>query len=230
MNTQKREKPILFSGPMVCSILGGKKTQTRRIIKPVRNFEHHGICKPEMAADSWAVWWHGAETDRVGCLQECPYGKPGDRLWVREAWRTGSKLDSLSWLGISERAKEAGYSPGCPIRYEASGTVRRWGDNDTDHFGGWGRYRHARFMPCWASRITLEITEVRVERLQEISEEDARAEGVEITDEWTGAAEDLNGRHVMAYSILWDSINGKASWKANPWVWALTFKRITPTR
>jgi hypothetical protein len=222
-----KERPILFSAPMVRAILAGQKTQTRRIVKPVRGFEHHNICRPDMMADSWSVWWHGGVTDRVGCSQDCPYGKPGDRLWVRETWRTRDCFDKTSPSGIAAKAEAAGFRPGAPIIYEADGFDRTWGDNDAGDFGAAGKIRQSIFMPRWASRITLEITAVRVERLQEITEGDALAEGVD----WRAVENShLGNVRRSHFTALWESINGKDSWTSNPWVWVISVKQIEASK
>jgi hypothetical protein len=187
-----KERPILFSSPMVRAILAGTKTQTRRLVKPVRGFEHNNVCRPDMAADSWAVWWHG-EFERVGCLQTCPYGVPGDRLWVRETWQ--------------ENTPPSGYI------YRA--------DDVAGHIdSGW---RPSIFMPREACRLRLEVTDVRVQRLQDISEQDAKAEGVPTRTYTDGRGFEPA---TLGFRYLWDSINAKrAAWDSNPWVWALTFRR-----
>lgn len=246
--------PILFRAPMVRAIIEGRKTQTRRVIKPVRGFEKHDICKPEMAADPWAVWWHGSETDRVGCLQECPYGKPGDRLWVRETWaapekrmgRVAYNADGLCGAWLSDgaggktfighgRVLEAeGYHQCFPKRGAESHGLAKYGGiprGPYPHKYGW---RPSIFMPRWASRITLEITEVRVQRVQEISGEDVLAEGVTFPGRdgmltiapIAKLSDDAFLRN--AYLQLWDSINAKRGfpWATNPWAWAITFKRV----
>lgn len=183
-----REKPILFSGPMVRAILEGSKTQTRRVCKlDVRG----GMPQPEF--DS--------------LLRYCPYGQPGDRLWVRETcWLYGR------WevKGVRKNGKPSWRFVliGKRVRFDKPGTdesMAYWGGGE-----GWS-WRPSIHMPRWASRITLEITGVRVERLGEISESDARAEGVQ---------------SVAEFKELWASINGPGSWEANPWVWVVEFRRI----
>jgi hypothetical protein len=173
------------------------------------------------AADPWAVWWHGPDTDRVGCLQDCPYGKPGDRLWVRETWHTHACFDSLAPRDITARS----------IHYAADGPC------DT------GKTRVSIHMPRWASRITPQITGVRVERLQDISEDNALAEGVERSPEPYPCWGMGGGSHMEAeaqrrweskysrwhrdrYRELWESINGDGSWALNPWVWVIEFKVV----
>lgn len=191
----------------VRAILAGTKTQTRRVASPKRSIE--------------------PMTD------ECPYGLEGSRLWVREAWRTLDELDGHSGSRIAEMCQDAGYRrPWAPIQYEADNHRRNW-----QHVGTPphteppkpGRYRHARFMPRWASRITLEITAVRVERLQDISEADAISEGIERQgDDWRnyGNPFDCCLRPRTSYATLWAAIHGRGSWDANPWVWVIQFKPV----
>lgn len=206
-----RERPILMSAPMVRAIMAGTKTQTRRAWKMPRGCGWYSEMGGEQAGwfvDHGQPWWLHVNESR------CPYGHPGDRLWVREAWRAMAIFDNRPPRDL-----------GVPVAYIA--------DESAGALPGFGRYRHARFMPRWASRITLEISDVRVERLCEISEADAVAEGLEWRDEcW--ATYDADGRMVCggspdpreAYRCLWININGPGSWDANPWVWALTFRRI----
>jgi len=207
-----KERPILFSAPMVRAILEGRKTMTRRVVKPVPS----------------DVWGHGVITDtrstKFGkfCVHmrgefcgdvhvECPYGTPGDRLWVRETF------------GYPEQNHENG------IVYRA--TDSSWDDASTKNTKTiiW---KPSIFMPRRESRITLDVTAVRVERLQEITEEDAIAEGVEIIPDAGVCYKDYTGRCVCkecaVYSFwsLWEKINGRESLDANPWVWVVGFKRV----
>lgn len=232
-----KEKPILFSAPMVCAILEGRKTQTRRVIES-RSTKH-----PEIVfVDDGGGWWpylsddgesHVVDEGEITC--PCPYGRVGDRLWVREAWRVPVSLNDLSGEQIAEKCLAAGYSrPWCPTQYEADGA--RASEKDWREFGSHpstevpGRYRHARFMPRWASRITLEVTGVRVERLQDITEQQALEEGIKQCD--GGAWDYLANDWAQGYSprgsfgSLWQSLNGAGSWYANPWVWVVEFKRV----
>lgn len=192
-----KARPILFSAPMVRAILEGRKTQTRRVVKPQP-------VDPFTGRDLSA----GARPDS---LPHCPYGQPGDHLWVRETWQP-------------ERHNQCER-----ITYAADGGVAFVDDSDVPR--NWRRPKAARtgnitplYMPRWASRITLEVTGVRVERLQDITEEDARAEGVE--------ADDIGKVGLPCYSArqnferLWESINGAGSWAANPWVWVVEFRRV----
>lgn len=249
------DKPILFSGPMVRAILDGRKTVTRRVLKP-QPPEWATFCQELQGlyvSRGWApsgLWqWSEPEQNPPRKLRRWPahvkgpmagidYGMkplhaPGDRLWVREAWRTDSGLDHLSGKGIEQACLEAGYkAPWAPIAY-GDGTVVNW---QKEH--GLGRYRHARFMPRWASRITLEVTGVKVERLQDISEEEAAAEGpsCHVCGGGFPSEDDCHCFHRdkparIDFHALWDSINGKregASWDDNPWVAAISFRRVTP--
>lgn len=202
------ERPILFSGAMVRALLAGTKTQTRRVVKMKK---HHQIEQRDDGTN-WP-WMYDGERDDDSWMR-CPYGQPGDQLWVREAWRAVMEADHL------------------PPR-DLSPAHRVWYEADAPHQPGFGKLRPSMFMPRWASRITLEITSVRVERLQSISEADAMAEGVTALpcgDMWTaggmydGPLHDANP--CGAYRRLWDSINGPDSWEANPWVWAVEFKPL----
>lgn len=190
-----RERPILFSGPMVRALLDGTKTQTRRVWKMPRGcswYEGHGGEAAGMVQDDEGpAWWHVSE-------QRCPYGQPGDRLWVREAWRTEPALDPCPPREIA--------MVGAPVQYEAG--------PHADVLGG--KLRPSMFMPRSLARITLVVTDVRVERLQDISEADAIAEGVEAERPDTA---------VGAYEWLWEAINGPGSWDANPWVWVVEFRK-----
>lgn len=176
-----KERPIIFSAPMVRAILSGAKTQTRRVVKPIH-----------MATV-------GAEQFPI--LAICPYGRPGDRLWVRETWKhiEGGAIYDASGGTIDAFDPETIYRADRPNRY-----------------GPWMSPIH---MPRWASRITLEITDVRVERLQDISEDDAYAEGVKHSEHGGITARD-------GFQRLWESINGAGSWDTNPWVWVIEFKKL----
>lgn len=198
-----KERPILFSAPMVRAILAGTKTQTRRVVKP----------RP-MPAGGWTVaarprgfeitYWDSDEQERCGIA--CPYGKPGDRLWVRE---TFAKIDGQT-------------QPWIETDYRATYTH---GDRLGDTLGIKKRWTPAIHMPRAASRITLEVTGVRVERLQAISASDAIAEGIP-----RGGPENPDGIEQREYRTLWESINGPASWDANPWVWVIEFDRVEALR
>jgi len=218
-----KERPILFSPPMVCAILGGKKTQTRRVVKQQPPETTIGVTTwyhPDPRAHFYAWTEDGkgeVELADDGWCKPCPYGQPGDRLWVREAWRV---IDLAN-----------GFAP-----REITAAHRIWYEADVPHESPAGRYRPGMFMPRWASRIKLEITGVRVERLQDIREADAVAEGVSpanccMRDDDTSALSRIgpvfgNSFPIARYAALWESINGHGSWEANQWVWVVEFKRI----
>lgn len=191
------DKPIPFSAPMVRATLDDLKEQTRRILKPQPQ------CFQDPPGFSWGkysgLWpddWFGYGNEIDGAL---PYA-PGDRLWVREAWRTEARFDHLPPRDVPHDAL---------VSYEA--------DYDQEPNDGCrGRYRHARFMPRWASRITLEVTDVRVQRLGEISHDDAVAEGVGIYPHSMSAQK--------RFREIWEGIHGPGAWEANPWVVAVSFR------
>lgn len=201
-----REKPILMSAPMVRAILEGRKTQTRRVVTP----------QPEFTAASGDSWeWHGGPAlARAGygsryvhsnwtaveraMLKVCPFGQPGDRLWVRETWAPMPGGPETKQNGVVYRASEGG----------------KW------------TWKPSIFMPRWASRITLEITGVRVERLQEITRDSALAEGVDLSMElWPNV--NSSDKALKRFPALWESINGKKHpWDSNPFCWVIEFKRL----
>jgi len=235
--TDIKERPILFSAPMVRAILEGRKTVTRREIKPrMRSadcqFELHqqpdGSWRPMHTFDESCMDDQGTEHPIV-----CPYGKPGDRLWVRETWYCDHfevmrgpylKPDDLD----IDEARDDG-----TLVYAADGLTPYEADQPV-----WKPSIH---MPRWVSRILLEITDVRVERLQDISEKQALAEGIvgvafRPDDGWpictgymVGPDDGKTGLQTTAanaFAGLWDSVGG--DWAANPWVWVIEFKKVTP--
>jgi hypothetical protein len=188
------ERPILFSAPMVRAILAGTKTQTRRVVKPAHK-----------------AWIEMPVTHQLGEWDKrpLPYGKPGDRLWVRETWQAVSGNDRARHIMTHPRP-DRGW-----LEYAATPRA------DEPAY----KWRPSIHMPRWASRITLEVTGVRVERLQDISEADAMAEGVHYSLlEKIQAGQDRWARH--AYKKLWESIHGPGSWDLNPWVWVVEFKGV----
>lgn len=204
----KNEKPILFSGEMVRAILEGRKTQTRRFAAP--------------ASGSFPL-----------SAPNFKYGNVGDRLWVRETWRTEVHTGEYKMIGYRANDTNEDCRPATNLS-EFNRLWEKYQDN------GW---RPSIFMPRWASRITLEITAVRVERLKDISEVDAKAEGItprQYRDDtfWTNYLKGTKPKGgvdgeviafrspIESYSSLWNSINGAGSWDANPWVWVIEFKKI----
>lgn len=220
-----RERPILFNSEMVRAILEGRKTQTRRVVKKAE-LDSRIYYNPVIVSG------YGGWVNEHGRPRPCPYGAPGDRLYIKEKWATSPCLDKSNAADIERRALDANYSkPWAPLYYFADDTFDNW---DKTTWGDYiGRLRHARFMPRWASRITLEITGVRVERVQDISEEDAKAEGA-TPDHFENASfqtgpSGKNNPFIRGFWQLWDSINGKdetKSWDANPWVWVVEFRRV----
>ena len=218
-----KERPILFNAPMVRAILDGSKTQTRRVVKPQPDWVNEnagcgiatgGGIMPSPRSD-W-LHWRGSRLLRPE--PRCPYGLPGDRLWVRENFAIVPRTAYARSDGVQQ-------------------TLRPDDDHDAaiyragwDRSNGGFRWRPSIHMPRWASRILLEITDVRVERLQDISEADAQAEGVKVDGNGHAVRDDVVnvGGARTAFAELWESINGPDSWSANPWVWVIEFRRIEP--
>lgn len=220
------EHPILFSAPMVRALLAGRKTQTRRVL-PARHPrcpQHCHIRLDVMAPEENAIWYWDGKHDRVGASLPLRFAR-GDRLWVRETWRSVGHLDSHSGKQMAAACLDAGYpKPWAPIEYQADGSRDNWID---DYGSGPGRLRASIHMPRWASRLTLLVTDVRVQRLQDVSAEDAQAEGVEPFGDGSAFVR-LQGAQTYStvrgcFAALWDSINGADAWAANPWVVAVTF-------
>ncbi|MBD8493874.1 hypothetical protein [Pseudomonas syringae] len=215
---QPKEKPILFSGPMVRAILEGRKTVTRRVVK-VQPFDlswsrrdHRFGYAVGRAENGDEIDGFHAYTTRSGgdWSAKCTFGQPGDRLWVREAWAeiNVAQAPGEKWI------------------------VYRECDNRTDYGGPWKPSIHMRRRD---SRILLEVTAVRIERLQAITDEQAIAEGID--QDWLSDAQDrydmvadhnFTGRPAAAgaFRYLWEGINGADSWDCNPWVWVVEFKRV----
>lgn len=206
------ERPILFSGEMVRAILDGRKTMTRRVVKQDLA---SGFDEPRGLSDIEAGYPFVECEDGYHSAKElCPYGQPSDHLWVRETFGYLQEPDEHE-----------------PIFYRADYSQN---DIQTQILPKW---KPSIFMPRWSSRITLEITSVRVERLQDISEEDARAEGVECVGKTREFHEPLYKNYFLennpdrsakySFRTLWDSINGKKHpWSSNPFVWVIEFKNI----
>ena len=218
-----KERPILFSGPMVNAIFDGRKTQTRRVVKPQP--EQRGTTAGPIYDQ---LVWKGHALSESGKLADMsshsPYGQPGDRLWVRETFRYGWSREEKFYndadgASRSERAWERCDEPTEDrVWYDADGApgecpYDEWAELKTPSI----------YMPRWACRLGLTVTDVRVERLQEISAADVLAEGV-------GPCGEADNRTWLRKSFhdLWDSINKKRGfgWDVNPWVWTITFERI----
>lgn len=233
-----KEHPILFSGPMVRAILEGRKTQTRRVVKPQPSYIIDSQCRTYEPAleDQHGEMYPGPEV--FGFYNEehgwkSPYGKPGDRLWVREPYYQQGHWEPVPGIRTKHgRQKWRFVSQGDVCFDEPKDAPIRLGRHHRDPETVAWHKRLARFMPRTASRITLEIVSVRVERLSEITEADAIAEGIAKTDLWPNAWTDYMDDFGwmtdprMSYASLWESINGKGSCETNPWVWVVEFKRV----
>ena len=234
-----RERPIIIQAESVRAILAGRKTQTRRVVKPqpgdvlppIRVEEYEPVRVDRNGEEYAGEPIFGAYSADGEWGVRCPYGAPGDRLWVREAWRP--------WFNESEYAVVQYRADGATRKPEGLDVATGWHfAHECDYATDESPWRSPLFMPRWASRLTLEITDVRVQRLQEISEQDAEAEGIvrvdDIGDGNTAPAyAGTDGSFTNGWSAqsalarVWDAINGRRfPWSANPWVWAVTFKRV----
>ena len=199
-----KEHPILFNTENVRAILDGRKAQTRRVIKSQPPASYHS---PIEIVDAMWGFLKPSQGDLPHIIT-CPYGQAGDRLWVRETWNVGYEYDALSPSGLWNHPQ---------VYYIA---------DDLRGIALIGKTRPSIFMPRWASRITLEITEVRVERLQEISINDCKNEGIK--DRVTKVGNDWLSDAIVQFRELWDSLNAKRGygWEVNPWVWVVLFRRL----
>lgn len=204
--TVPTEKPVLFVAPMVRAILAGRKTVTRRVVSR------------QVAADLDGFLHESMDIRVAG--RGCPYN--ADRLWVRETWRTAAR----DGINGAEYAADGAFVPIANTREAADAWV------DAHENGKHGsKWRPSIFMRRWACRLVLAVESIRVERLQDISEEDARAEGVTAQPHPLLATTPVGTSAKDEFADLWQSINGKrpgCSWDANPWVWRVAFSRVTP--
>jgi len=191
-----KARPILFSGEMVRALLAGQKTQTRRIVKPQPEEYYvagHGVGRSGYPSEWSKDFWENCRTEYEWRTKAvCKYGRIGDLLWVREAFR----YDDFNPSQVIYRADVP-----CDIVKDTKGIIN---------------YKPSIHMPRKCSRLTLKITNIRVERVQYITEQDAIAEGIK----------ELQGGATIEYRLLWEKINGKGSWEQNPWVWCLSFQVI----
>lgn len=193
-----KEIPLLFSSPMVLATLADLKTKTRRTSK---------LDIINKSPDDWEFLsfadgkyhFKNKLTNRLFSVK-CPYGQVGDRLWVRETWQMHPSWNAFSPSRITNH--------NCVYYTATDGIIEE------------SKVRPSIHLPRWASRLTLEVVSIKVERLNDITEADAMAEGVGTEGEEGFAT------HWKAFSTLWDSINGEGSWDANPWVWVVEFKRL----
>lgn len=244
-----KERPILFSAPMVRAILAGQKTQTRRIVKPQPVIEGGQF---SWKTTGWSVIGPAKSAREIGRIgictggmmtgmpDLCPYGypgdseEPGDRLWVRETWRhTASTLEEA-------RAITEDITSGTAVDWRATYIDRLMTElgfsrEDAEMADDFENWRPSIHMPRWASRILLEIVSVRAEPLQDISEADCWAEGIEeVMHDFDELGQAQMAKRLGCciddakplYAQLWESINGAGSWDANPWVWVVEFKRV----
>lgn len=229
-----KEKPILFSPAMARAVLSGKKTQTRRVVRGAWH-EPEGYLQSEPEGEDLETdksdkgdttkreWYFSCRGVPASHIATCPYGEVGDRLWVREEhyifghWEMveglRTKTDKDKWRFVPD-SKQVQYEP--PENFRTS-RLRSNSENSAWH------KRLARFMPRWASRMTLEIDSVRVERLHDISEDDALSEGATTIRPEGEGGDELPSR---LFERLWTSINGRDSWDLNPWVWVVQFRRV----
>ena len=200
-----KERPILFNGEMVRAILEGRKTQTRRVMKvqPLYRTQMK-FCVPNNSPKKWH--------DASDIMEFCPFGKIGDRLWVRETWQC-FHVNGDDPIKFNPRPNI------CSLGFKATDHERSVSYVSEEFKGPWVPSIH---MPRWASRINLEITNVRVERLQEITEQDAKAEGFGIDEHYFKSTPRVH------FGSIWEKLYGLQSWISNPWVWVIEFKAVKP--
>lgn len=239
-----KERPIIFGTWAIPKILDGSKTQTRRVIKPQPSFEQGVWYWQEGAREGeiQSVYYNSLDALKDYLIYRCPYGQVGDRLWARETWA----ISDFSWRRIPPVYDElrVAYKAGVSGLWHPDGATHdlEWRSVDELIFHKYAeknKWQSPLFMPRWASRILLEITEVRVERLQEIGPEDIKAEGLMAigvipvktamlitgTDNLNDLQRELGGEE---FASLWDFLNAKRgfSWASNPWVFVIAFKKL----
>lgn len=224
------ERGMIFNAEMVRAVLDGRKTQTRRIIQsPAKNMQASGqkVIDYREPGDNWygdhvfsmrnqSGTWCDYTSEQF--LAKCPFGAVGDRLWVRETWMPDAPRDG-TWGDVEFYGCKGSPLSMIPERFRKPEHCIHRASWDDSEMVGWTPSIH---MPRWASRITLEITGVRVERLQDISESDCAAEGL--------GSPFLRDYKKSKFAALWQSIYGADSWQANPWVWVIEFKRVEDGR
>lgn len=222
-----KSRPILFTAPMIRALLDGSKTQTRRVIKH-KHLANSDVFSFDAVRGEWEMGeCHQGSAAHTGWMR-CPYGVPGERLWVRETWGLHRFTDITDWLHgpIKNHDPRTFYD----IAYRADYGLGQLYVEPSNDISSWRPSIH---MPRWASRITLKIRDIRIEKLNDISEADAIAEGVEkvgralVTPtfrDYAGGTEWISPRR--SYRSLWESINGIGSWDKNPFVWVIEFNKI----
>ena len=210
---QRKARPIIFSGDMIRALIDGRKTQTRRVIKGVPNNRIQGV--DHWCNEKWRVFANGP------VILKCPYGQAGDLIWDRETWS-----GDYAYADQKPTDRVSVMTPDGPYYHDS---VWYWADGEPE-FEDWERPRPSIHMPRWASRLTLRITDVRVERVQDMSEGDAVEEGARRgfpTDDYSLYLSEA-GTYYGGFSGLWDSINAKRGhdWDSNPWVWVIEFDVI----
>ncbi|MFJ3316158.1 hypothetical protein ACIPLR_12420 [Herbaspirillum huttiense] len=222
-----KERPILFSAPMVRAILAGAKTQTRRDATRVGGFgQITEFGRSDTTGYDWhfrdsAMRWH--DLSHAQLMKACPYGQVGDRLWVRETWQYADWTEEgephIGYAADDKRILIEDYPETWVKRLEEVWCELSDPKNyDIDNCAADRRWRPNIHMPRWACRILLEVTGVRVERLQDISHEDAELEGVKCNMSAKGFRDH--------FCDLWEHLYGAGSWGANPWVWVIEFRRV----
>jgi hypothetical protein len=205
-----KERPILVSTPLIRPILTDLKVHTRRLIRLPEGYD---LAQNATVSHRHGVWWEVRCEPWETVVVRCPFGVPGDRLWVREAWQivTGAKAGDL----------------GAVVRYRDMEllSVTMPAQKPMPLGLTWDCWRPSIHMPRWASRISLEVTEMRVQRIQEITEEDARAEGVCEHPAARSVVDSGMWTYRAAFRAVWDAID-PGGWDRNPWVWVVAFKRV----
>lgn len=242
-----KERPILFSTSMVQAILAGRKTQTRRVVKPERWMVKQNVTFKDASVDQG---FYGPNDQYLKVVREidetrhrivCPYGSPGDRLWVRETWRVGAWNNDTGTVAIDYRSDNSSRREWIVVQDDDAFTRLyvqsvedaqfklghkenyKWNPGESPC-----RWRSSLHMRREFSRITLEITAIRVERLNQIEYKDCKAEGLQEPRQFAqfgASAAERDELFRVSYKTLWETINGPGSWDKNPWVWVVEFKR-----
>jgi hypothetical protein len=208
-----KERPILMTGPLVCATLDDRKTKTRRVIKPQPPRQLFGIDQNDFNTWVLASRDNPDEPDWSFSIH-CPYGRVGDRLWVRETWAHVPATAYRASTGVPQTRDPT--DPDHAAIYRAG-----W-----DRSAPGTRWRPSIHMPRWASRLTLEITDIQVERVQQITPRDVVAEGL-YHEPGAWGPDEAYDHLIKAFAHLWDAINAKRgyAWEMNPWVWVVSYKR-----